>query len=312
MKDDVYLAADGDACPQWQDFDFSVAAVGYAQLASLLAGFAFVAITLMLNRQHRRAALGLGDITDELVQDRRCIAAFACSFLGLIAATVLYVGISAEKDCVLTDGRGASEEVLAGVAFAFALYTLLFAAVQLVSAASLGAHMRFIVAVIAPPIIVVFVLASLDDLALSLAGPPLNPLPHKPIEPTWTPSSRLLWDRTKSMSPWLISSVFVVCAVMWWRGISVRRADGKPSRPMSMAMTALPYVSLALILYVMWESMSLDTLDPGAHISPRQTWWLVGISVAIVLAQSACLSFERGEERTPRPADTPLHDQGRA
>jgi hypothetical protein len=264
----------------------------------------------MLNRQHRREALGRADIAEELVQDRRCIAAFGCAFLGLIAATVLYAAISAERGCVVTDGRGASEEVLAGVAFAFALYTLLFAAVQLVSAAALGAHIRFIVAVLTPPIIVVFVLSSLDDLALSLAGPPQNPLPHRPIEPMWTPSSRSLWDSSQSLLPWLALAVFVACAVIWWCGRSVRRDDGTPARLMDLAMTCLPYSSLALIMFAVWQSMSLSTLDPTAHISPRLAWGLVGVSTALVIAQSACLSLERGEERDHQTAPTQPSGQG--
>jgi hypothetical protein len=187
------------------------------------------------------------------------------------------------------------------VAFAFSIYTLLFAGVQLVSAASLGVHIRFIVAVITPPIIVVFVCASLDDLALSLAGPPRNPLPHRPIEPDWTASGRLLWERAETLQPWLISAVFVACAVMWWLGRSVRRDDGKPARPMALAMSGLPYAGLALVLYATWRSMSLPPLDPGGRISVSEAWWLVGLSVAMAIAQSGCLSFERGEERTPRP-----------
>jgi hypothetical protein len=296
----IGLAAGGDDCPLWQGFDFSAAATNYAQLTGVLAGFAFVAITLMLNRQHRREALGVGDPAEELAQDRRNIAALGCAFLGLLATTVLYASISAERACALTDGRAASDEVLAGVAFAFSLYTLLFAAVQLVSAASLGTHMRFIVAVIVPPIVVMFVLAGLDDLALAMAGPPTSPVPHQPLQPVWTTSSRSFWDLAHTLSLWLPVGAFLVCAVMWWLGRAVRSAEGSPGRPMALALTSLPYVSLALVLYVVWQSTSVITLDPGPHISPCNAWWLVGISMALVVAQSACLSFERGEDHNPR------------
>lgn len=309
MRDGITLVAGSDDCPLWQGFDFSAAATIYSQLTGVLAGFAFVAITLMLNRQHRREALGVGDPVEELAQDRRNIAALGCAFLGLLATTVMYATISSERACALTDGRVASEEVLAGVAFAFSLYTLLFAAVQLVSAASLGTHLRFVVVVIVPPIVVMFVLAGLDDLALAMADPPENPVAHQPLQPVWTTSSRALWDLAHTLSLWLPVGAFVVCGVMWWLGRAVRRADGSPARPMALALTALPYISLALVLYVVWQSTSVDTLDPGFHLSPGSAWTLVGISMAVVFAQSACLSFERGEDHNPRvtpktPPDT--------
>jgi hypothetical protein len=38
----------------------------------------------------------------------------------------------------------------------------------------MGALLRFIVAVVTPPVVVAFIVASLDDLALSLANPPLS------------------------------------------------------------------------------------------------------------------------------------------
>jgi hypothetical protein len=74
--------------------------------------------------------------------------------------------------------------VLAGVAFFFPVYTLLFGAVQVVSAAAMGAHLRFIVSVLTPPVVMAFIVASLDDLALSLANPPNQPAqPHEPLLP---------------------------------------------------------------------------------------------------------------------------------
>lgn len=288
-------------CQLWYDFDFSSAAGMYSQLGGTLAGFAFVAITLMLNRQHRREALGVKDPIEELVQDRRCVAALGCSFLGLIATTTLYATASGEQTCALIMGRGASEEVLAGVAFAFSLYTLLFAAVQLVSAAALGTHLRFIVAVITPPIVVAFIMATLGDLALSLASPPANVTPGQPIDPVWTPQGLQLWERSQSLAPWLTAGVLVVAAVVWAAGIRVRRSSGQPTRVVSVSLTLLPYVSLGLVLFAVWRSLELSDLDPGDRISPGEAWWLVGISIAIVLAQSVSLSLERGEEYVELP-----------
>lgn len=295
-----YLAADD--CPLWQDFDFSAAAGLYSQLAGVLAGFAFMAITLVLNRSHRREALGVADPAEERIQDSRCIAAMACAFLGLVATTTMYATASAERACALTNGRAASEEVLAGVAFAFSLYTLLFAAVQLVSASSLGSHIRFIVAVITPPIVVVFVLTSLEDLAMSLAGPPADVTLAGPLEPQWTDTSKSLWDSAIAVSPWLTGGVVAVCAVVWWWGLGLRRAEGAPAKLVAAAEIGLPYLSLAFVLYTTWRALSLSVLDPGDHISPAEAWWLVGISVAVAVAHSACLSVERGADRNPVPS----------
>ena len=271
----------------------------YSQLAGVLAGFAFLAITQVLGRQHRReTAASAANPIQEHLQDKRVIAALGCAFLGLIAATALYATLAAAQGCALTDGSAASEEVLAGVAFAFSIYTLLFAAVQLVSAAALEAHLRFIVAVITPPIVTVFIGASLSDLALSLAKPPADPNPHGPLRPMWTDSSHLLWDRARFWSLWLTLGVFVGCAVAWLLGLLiVRRAKGTPRRGFSTVLLCLPYASLLLVIYAVCRSISFSSLEPGKHISVPEAWWLVGVSVVLIVAQSVCISFVRGADR---------------
>jgi hypothetical protein len=46
-----------DSCVLWTGFDISIVARNYAQLAGVLAGFAFVVINLVLDRGYRRAAM---------------------------------------------------------------------------------------------------------------------------------------------------------------------------------------------------------------------------------------------------------------
>jgi hypothetical protein len=53
----------------------------------------------------------------------------------------------------------------------FSVYTLFFGPVQVVSAAAIGAHLRFIVAVVTPPVVVAFIVASLDDLGAVVSEP---------------------------------------------------------------------------------------------------------------------------------------------
>jgi hypothetical protein len=47
-----------DSCVLWTGFDISIVARNYAQLAGVLAGFAFVVINLVLDRAYRRRSDG--------------------------------------------------------------------------------------------------------------------------------------------------------------------------------------------------------------------------------------------------------------
>lgn len=47
-----------DSCVLWTGFDISIVARNYAQLAGVLAGFAFVVINLVLDRSYRRRGDG--------------------------------------------------------------------------------------------------------------------------------------------------------------------------------------------------------------------------------------------------------------
>jgi len=292
-------------CELWLQFDFSQSAGNYSQLAGVLAGFAFLAIMLVLSRQHRRG--GESDAVREYDQDIRFVTALACACLGLITAASLFSLLSGEVGCALISGRALSKEVLAGVAFFFSVYTLLFGAVQLVSASSLGTHFRFIVAVLAPPLVVAFIVASLDDLALSLANPPDQPAaPHQSLSPGWTDSSTSLWNFAHSVLTWLIPTVLAICLALWLAGFRWRRASGTPgrvgsalARVVSVALTYLPYASLGLVAYAVWRTAMLGRLDAGAHIGAGQAKVLVLVCTVVVVLQSASLSFARGDDRPP-------------
>jgi hypothetical protein len=292
-------------CELWLQFDFSQAAGNYSQLAGVLAGFAFLAIMLVLNRQHRRGSAS--DAAREYEQDNRFVTALACACLGLITAATLFSLLSGEEGCALISGRALSKEVLAGVAFFFSVYTLLFGAVQLVSASALGMHFRFIVAVLAPALVVSFIVASLDDLALSLANPPGQPAaPHEALLPGWTDSSASLWNFAHSVLTWLIPTVLTVCLALWLAGFRWRRAHGTPGRGASVLMRVvsaglayLPYASLALVAYAVWRTAMLGRLQAGAHIGAGQAKVLVLVCTVVVVLQSASLSLARGEDRAP-------------
>jgi hypothetical protein len=124
----IQFLREATSCDLWLQFDFSQAAGNYSQLAGVLAGFAFLAIMLVLNRQHRRG--GVADIAAEYQQDSRFITALASACVGLITAATLFSLLSGEQGCALISGRALSKEVLAGVAFHFSVYTLPFGAVH--------------------------------------------------------------------------------------------------------------------------------------------------------------------------------------
>lgn len=292
-------------CPLWQEFDVSKAANMYSQLAGVLAGFAFAAIMLLLSRQHRRESPSPANEATEHQEDTLFATALACAFLGLVASSALYAVLSAEVGCGLVQGRAASSMVLAGVAFAFSIYTLFFAAVQLVSAVSLGAHFRFIVSVVAPPIFILFVVASLPDLALASAAPPdVNiSADRERFVPQWSDSGESFWNASKEASMWIPGAMLISCLAVWLVARLRRRAH-KPHRLVSAGLTALPYASLCLVLYAVGRSLSGSHLRPTAYLGSTEAWILVGTCTAVVLVQSVFLSLHGelsspGNERQP-------------
>jgi hypothetical protein len=312
----IHLLREATQCDLWLQFDFSQSAGNYSQLSGVLAGFAFLAIMLVLSRQHRRGSAS--DAAREYEQDNRFVTALACACLGLVTAAALFALLSGEEGCALISGRALSKEVLAGVAFFFSVYTLLFGAVQLVSAAALGAHFRFIVAVLTPPIVVAFIVASLDDLALSLANPPGQPeAPHESLLPGWTDSSASLWKFAHSTLTWLIPSVLAICLAVWLAGFRWRRAGDIHGRAASVlsgvvskALIYLPYASLALVAYAVWRTAMLGRLEAGAHIGAGQAKVLVLVCTVVVVLQSASLSFARGEDVAPEFEAQPSAEDG--
>ena len=94
------MEAQGAPCELWLQFDFSQAAGNYSQLSGVLAGIAFLAIMLVLNRQHRRGSTG--DAAHEYDQDNRFVTALACAFLGLITAAALFALLSGEEGARLS------------------------------------------------------------------------------------------------------------------------------------------------------------------------------------------------------------------
>ncbi|MHA3024337.1 hypothetical protein ACXPWS_29190 [Mycobacterium sp. BMJ-28] len=292
-------------CPIWQQFDFSVAAGLFSQLAGVLAGFAFVGITLKLNSQTGQN----GDSSE--VDNERFLTGLGCAFVGLIAAAALYATISASKGCAIVTGTGASLEVLAGVAFGLSVYTLLFATVQLASKGPLGAHLRGLVAVAVPPITMLLVASSLGDLALSQADPPSSRgdsaddsrLPREAITPQWN-NEEGFYNFSRWATLWLTITVFLICLILWLYGRKIRRAEGgavtsfavRIDSLVSRCLTGVPYASVVMVVYAVGRSVTFSTLEPAAHMPAWEATTAVLGAAMILCLNSVSLSLVRGSE----------------
>lgn len=292
-----YLAVPAEqiaqACELWTGFDISIVSRNYAQLAGLLAGFAFVVINLVLDRAYRRRSDGHSPDPREVEHETLTGVALMNAFLGLFLAAVQYSLLSGEQGCAVASGRATSAELLGGISFVAALYVLLYAIVQFVSgsAGTLIRHCVFIVAVLVPPIAVFFVQATLTDLALSLG----DLQAHRPLQP--------LWDDANRLSLPITAAVAVACALGWFLGRGRRRSDS-PIGPMAGRIrTAFPYFSTVVIIAAIIRAMvALPKTDVASHLDPTEAWLWVVLFAVLMLAQSAALSFQQGVESPYRPA----------
>ncbi len=280
------------ACELWTGFDISIVARNYAQLAGLLAGFAFVVINLVLDRAYRRRSDGHAPDPREIEHETLTGVALMNAFLGLFLTAVQYSLLAGEQGCALGSGRAASAELLGGISFVASLYILLYAIVQFVSgsAGTLIRHCVFIVAVLVPPIAVFFVEATLTDLALSLG----DQQTHRPLQP--------LWDDANRLSVPITVAIAVVCVIGWFLGRARRRSES-PIGPMAGRMrTVFPYLSTVVIIAAIVRSMAaLPKTDVASHLSAAESWLWVAVFAVLMLVQSVALSFKQGVERSPRP-----------
>lgn len=155
---------------------YNIAATGglYSTMTGILAGFAFLAITLVLAGSHRRP----DDPTPtdrKLENDIRLLLALTFAFIGLLLATIQYAVLAGEGGCSLIAGRAASEELLGGIAFAFSALLLFYAIVQMLThsgVADIGAHVRRVVAILGPPLALLLLWLGAEDVAYTPWTPP--------------------------------------------------------------------------------------------------------------------------------------------
>jgi hypothetical protein len=276
-----------DSCVLWTGFDISIVARNYAQLAGVLAGFAFVVINLVLDRGYRRRSDGKPRGAAEVEHEALTGVALMSAFLGLFLSAIQYSLLSGENGCSLTGGRASSAELLGAISFVASVYMLLYAVVQFVSgsAETLARHCVFIVAVLVPPIAVFFIEAAVSDLALALA----DKQTREPLEP--------LWSDANNLGVPIALTVFVVCATIWWIGRSRRSSESLSSARVQKFRTALPYVTVVVVIAdVVCALTALPVRDPAAHLAPAVAWLWVGVFAALLVAQSSALSLQTGVE----------------
>lgn len=276
-----------EPCVLWTGFDVSIVARSYAQLASLLAGFAFVVINILLDRAYRRRSHNHSPDAREGEHEALTGVSLVNGFFGLFLAALQYSLLAGENGCALTAGRAASTEVLASIAFVASMYVLLYAIVQFVSGTNsdLATHLVFVLVLLVPPISVFFVEATLGDLAIALG----DQKTRQPLQP--------LWDWSNRLSIPITLMVGIVCATMWYMGIKRRHADTPSGRIAQNVRTAIPYITVAVVISVILRSVAaLPVTNPAAHIAPTEAWLWTILFAVLLIVQSAALSFQKGVE----------------
>ncbi|MGB3664631.1 hypothetical protein [Mycolicibacter algericus] len=277
----------GDNCELWSGFDISGVASNYQAIAGILAGFTFAAVTVVLDRSHRKHAGGHPVDVRGAEYEKLTGIALVAAFLGLLFASFQYGILAGERGCALTGGRAASEELLGDVMFAASISILVYGLVQFAasSSAALAKHARFIVVVLVPPVVFAFAEIKLMDLAISLGSPE----DRQPLQP--------LWDHANRLAAPLGLTVMAVSGALWFAGAKRRRSPSPRGRIVRTSQTALPYITIAFVMYARIRSVvALPTIDPHSHITPGEGWMWVTLLTVVVLLQSTALSFQSGVE----------------
>ncbi len=279
-------------------FDISGTASLYSQMTGVLAGFAFAAITLVLAGAHRREQVE-NDVS-ETSTDVHVLLALIAASMGLLVATLQYAVLSGERGCGLLQGRAASEEFLGGITFAFAVFLLLYAIVQMVAHSGLpriGDHVRVIVTIFGPPLAMLFLAVAAQDVAFT----PWLSTSASTVRPQHTQFS----DAIQWLAVPLPITTLALCSAIgfagWrWRQRIRTNRSRKSKLPHDLARLAFPYMSLTLVIGPSVRSALLSDLDASAHISHWEVAIWLSVCFVWLLVQTALLSFARDVDRASR------------
>lgn len=267
-------------------FDLSATAGFYSLMCGVLAGVAFLALTLVVAGSHRPQKDTWK--TTHREADARLLLSLATAFLGLVIAAFQYANLAGERGCALIEGRAASEELLGGVAFVFSTLLLFYAVVQLVSQADvpyIGNQLRALLAMLGPAL--AMLLLALD--AVDIAYTPLQSAGAGQLRVQQTLFARDM----QVLAIWLPIGLLVLCALCvglgWLHRVDRVGPEGTWRRTVQFAH---PYIFLAFALASVARSTTLPEAHPWAGLSgPEVVIWVALCSAALFL-QSLLLSFE--------------------
>jgi hypothetical protein len=274
-------------------FDISATAGMYSQLTGVLAGFAFVAITLVLAGDHRRKGEEVAGDVRETTTDVHVLLALVAAFLGLIIATLEYAVLAGERACGLMLGRAASEEFLGGIIFAFAVFVLLYAVVQMVAHSGLpriGEHVRVIVTLFGPPLAILFLAVAAQD----VANTPWLSVGLSTVQPQHTQFADVIEWLALPLPVVMLLMCSAIMLVGWrWRMRKHRFRRSRLPHEHDFGRIAFPYMSLVLVIGPAVRSAMLSSLDASAHISHWEVVIWLSTCFVWLLVQTALLSFAR-------------------
>lgn len=271
-------------------FVFGPSASLYSTMTSVLAGFAFLAITLVIGGSHRRSRGAASSDAEEARRyraDKNLLITLTVAFTAFILTSLQYAEIAGETGCAITEGRSASEQFLAGVSFVFSVLLLFYAVVQMISDSGIPEvdnTIRCLVAVIGPPIAI---------LLLSVTGNEVAFAPWIGGRPTISGAAGFIENTYTDVG--LVALVLLLCILIWRLPIHFPRFGARVEREIERRdmHRFFPYISLLAAVATLLRVNTFSELHPSNRIGTTELiLWLVLCTVGL-LFQSVLLSFQR-------------------
>lgn len=271
-------------------FTFGPSAGLYSTMASVLAGFAFLAATLVIGGTHRRSGDGPATDAEHARRHRADISllvTLTIAFMSLILTSIQYAEIAGETGCAITQGRSASEEFLAGVSFVFSILLLSYAIVQMIAASGIprvGHSIRRLVAVVVPAVAMLLLAAAADEVAYTpwIGGRP-------------TTSGLAGFIENSRTSVGLAGLILLLTFLTWRLPVNFPRLAARIQREIESRdiQRFFPYISLLGATLAVLRVNTFNELHPADKLGLGElVVWLVFCFVGL-LAQSALLSLQR-------------------
>lgn len=283
-------------------FIFGASAGLYSTLAGVLAGFAFLALSLVIGGSHRRS--GSAPPTDaeharHRMVDISLLVTLTIAFISLILTSVQYAEIAGEAGCAITQGRSASEEFLAGVSFVFSVMLLFYAIVQMISDSGIpgvGITIRRLVAVVGPAVAMLLISAAADEVSY---------IPW--IDGRATRTGLAGFVENSRTNPGLAGVILILAFLIWRVPINFPRLGAKVHREIEGRgiQNFFPYISLFGALLAVLRVNTFSELHPDDRINIMELIVWLALCAIGLLTQSALLSFQRvgltHETKPPSP-----------